>query len=145
MPRRDGREFEGESLAQIQPATTLADYTPKTRSLPLWLDFLLYGPPVVRDSSPGVMAYIFGRTAHDTEWNKNKKGPVLRGFNMFVLACAYVIFLYLPYHAITVTGVLQKGLEAPACRPRSLPSFLERCAPGCEADGLFGCRLENSR
>ena len=88
--------------ALLQPSS-LRGYARKNKSLPAWLDYSLYGPPVIRDSSPGAMAYIFGRTEHDTNWKK--KSAIQRGINAAFLIAAYIFFLYVPFHLIITKGV----------------------------------------
>ena len=81
--------------AILQPSS-LDGYEAKQANLPRWLDYALFGPPAVRDSSPGAMAYIFGRTEHDVKWNPKKKGPLTRGFNAIFLIASYIFFCVLP-------------------------------------------------
>ena len=88
--------------ALLQPSS-LRGYARKNKSLPAWFDYWLYGPPVIRDSSPGAMAYIFGRTEHDTNWKK--KSAIQRGINAAFLIAAYIFFLYVPFHLIITKGV----------------------------------------
>lgn len=130
-------------LRAIIDPSSLKGYKPKNKGLPLWLDYSLYGPPAVRDSSPGVMAMIFGRTEHDTEWNPKKKNVVLRSFNTLCLIAMYIFFMYLPYHRIYYDGIkpFREGTPAPSnvvCKAALLGS----CQPGCEKSGPFGldCR-----
>ena len=90
--------------ATFVPAS-LRGYKAKYPVLPRFLDYALFGPPVIRDSSPGGMAYVFGRTEHDTQWNKKPKGSLARGMHMLVLFSAYIFFLYAPVHFIWNLGV----------------------------------------
>jgi len=137
--------------AMFQPSS-LRGYQPKNKGIPAWLDYALYGPPVIRDSSPGVMAYIFGRTEHDKLWNPTKKGPHVRGVNILCLIAMYIFFLYVPYHAIYMLGV--KPFHSPEsvggqlhdsteslCKPALFPL---KCQPGCERVNLFGCKTSGS-
>ena len=93
------------SLRAILVPSSLDGYQAKTRSLPRWLDYVLFGPPAVRDSSPGSMAFIFGRTEHDAAWNPSPKGPVTRAFHAMFLSLAYLLFLIVPFHFIYSLGV----------------------------------------
>ena len=100
--------------AIFQPAS-LRGYRPKTKRLPLWLDYILYGPPVIRDSSPGSMAMVFGRTDHDTTWNRKPKGTLKRSFNGLALIAAYIFFFFVPIGLIYQQGI--KPYHAPPPLP----------------------------
>jgi hypothetical protein len=130
----------GYIRAVISPST-LRGYEPKKMfPCPLWLDYWLFGPPIIRDSSPGGMAMIFGRTEYDTEWNKTKKGPLVRGFNFLVLLAAYVFFLYIPYHEIYFRGIRPYFDQTPEAAEITCKSgFMRACEAGCERSGPFNC------
>ena len=81
-------------------------YKPKTKSLPVWLDKFLYGPPAVRDSSPGIMAALFGRTEHDTTTYAKGKGPLQRGANGMLLILSYIAMLNIPFVFIHMQGLV---------------------------------------
>ena len=72
---------------------------------PLWLDYAMFGPPLIRDSSPGFMAMIFGRTDYDTDWNPTKKGTLKRAFNSLCLIFFYFALMILPFHQLYVHGI----------------------------------------
>ena len=134
----------GYLRAYFDPST-LRGYKAKNQGLPVWLDYWLYGPPAVRDSSPGVMAFIFGRTEHDTVYNPKKKNPIVRAFNALCLIAMYIFFCYLPFHRIYFDGVKpfkEAGVEATGSTVVCKAAFLGACQPGCEKSGLFGldCR-----
>lgn len=90
--------------AMLQPSS-LEGYRVKYEHLPRFLDYALFGPPVIRDSSPGGMSYIFGRTEHDEQWNKQKKGAIVRSMHVVVLVAAYIFFLAVPAHMIWKLGI----------------------------------------
>ena len=75
------------------------------RWTPLWLDYAMFGPPLIRDSSPGFMAMIFGRTDYDTVWNPTKKGTLKRAFNSLCLIFFYFALMILPFHQLYVHGI----------------------------------------
>ena len=130
-------------LQAVFSPESLRGYEPKKmiKGCPVWLDYWLFGPPVIRDSSPGGMAYIFGRTEYDTEWNKTKKGPLTRGFHMLVLLAAYVFFFYVPFHEIYFGGI--KPYYNPStpdvAQITCKSGFLRACEAGCVRSGPFNC------
>ena len=133
-----GRELRHSCAFVLTTARCLcrpmvSDYTPKTTSLPVWLDFFIYGPPAVRDSSPGMMALIFGRTDHDR--TTAKKTWLRRAFNMLCLVAMYIFFLYVPMHVIINDGVLRhlrsSSLSATPVNCAQRP-FFRSCEVGCE-------------
>ena len=149
-------------LQSILNPATLRGYAPKNKSIPLWLDYCLYGPPSIRDSDPTTSAWcwlfaiLFGRTEHDTEWNGKgwkvlrgspKKGPLLRGFNGLCLVFMYILFMYLPFHRIYWDGMKPHWRQASGAAPDLGAEVvcksrfpLANCQPGCEREGLFQCK-----
>eukprot|EP00322_Chrysochromulina_rotalis_P025702 CAMPEP_0115861174 /NCGR_PEP_ID=MMETSP0287-20121206/17518_1 /TAXON_ID=412157 /ORGANISM="Chrysochromulina rotalis, Strain UIO044" /LENGTH=155 /DNA_ID=CAMNT_0003315543 /DNA_START=30 /DNA_END=497 /DNA_ORIENTATION=- len=130
--------------ALFQPSC-LRDYKPKNKSTPKWLDYWLYGPPAVRDSSPGGMAVIFGRTEHDKDYYPNGKSTLLRSFNGLFLICAYIFFLYVPYHMIYMDGIkpyreAMLGGTTDGAADCKVNGLLPNCPVGCVRSGLFGCK-----
>ena len=101
-------------------------YSPKVKALPVWLDFLLFGPPAVRDSSPGMMALIFGRTEHDTI--NGNKSVLRRFFNGLCILMMYFLVLYVPAHLVFMDGVAEYWQSSPrevfchATRPLHKPN-----------------------
>lgn len=112
-------------------------YSPKIKALPVWLDFMLFGPPAVRDSSPGMMAFIFGRTEHDTM--NGSKSCLRRFFNGACILILYFIVLYLPAHLVLMDGVAEYWRGATRKDPpvSCALRLFRACEPGCERRALF--------
>ena len=134
----------GYIQAMLSPSS-LRGYAAKYKGLPKWLDYWLFGPPVIRDSTPGGMAYIFGRSEHDKDWNPNGKGKATRGFNALFLICMYICFVYVPFHRIFYDGI-QPYLQTNAAPAGGTETIIDckgvlgfGCQPGCERSGLFKC------
>jgi len=130
-------------LQAVYSPSSLRGYAPKNKGIPKWLDYWLYGPPIVRDSSPHAMAYVFGRTEHDKEWNKTPKGSVNRLFKSTFLILAYIFFFICSFGSIARTiAEYHKGVPPPAVSIKGVacnPGFLKDCQPGCVREGLFKC------
>lgn len=136
-------------ISAILNPKVLADYKPKMKKfkgvpIPKWLDYCCFGPPAVRDSSPGGMALIFGRTEHDTKYYPKGKGKALRAFNAIFLICMYICFLYVPFHMIYKIGIkpYRQSLAAAASIPGGDSSdckagMLRPCPSGCSRPWLF--------
>ena len=117
-------------ISAILNPKVLADYKPKMKKfngvpIPKWLDYCCFGPPAVRDSSPGGMALIFGRTEHDTKYYPKGKGKALRAFNAIFLICMYICFLYVPFHVARRRSTLSDNplalVSAAALEPQQVP------------------------
>jgi len=139
------RKQPGYIYAMLSPSS-LKGYGAKHNNIPKFLDYWLFGPPAVRDSSPGGMALIFGRTDHDTNWNKKPKGTLVRAFNSLFLIAMYICFLYVPFHRIYYDGVrpYRDGVDTSSDASATVTcahGFLRDCQPGCERAGLFKCVL----
>ena len=141
----------GYLQAALHPET-LRGYVPKNTSIPAWLDYALYGPPAVRDSSPDtsivcwVFAVVFGRTEHDKQWNPKKKSALTQGFNSLCLVFMYILFMYLPWHYMYFSGIKPYHGQTPEVQlPSEMPvgsckgGFLVPCSPGCVRSGIFKC------
>lgn len=113
----------GYLKALMEPAS-LDGYEPKWSGkdgykfswIPPWMDYWLFGPPVIRDSSPGVMAMIFGRTEHDKEWNPKPKGPLQMSFNNLCLIFMYILFMYVPFHGCSSEDSCHTTIHPPSRR-----------------------------
>lgn len=154
MPGFDhGAAREADEFARRQPSyftaimdpTSLRGYTHKQLAglkwTPLWLDYAMFGPPLIRDSSPGWMAAIFGRTDHDTKWNPKKKGTLKRAWNSLCLIAIYIFLMYVPAHEMWFRGIkpyfwpIATEIADITCGH----GFMRKCDAGCKRAGPFAC------
>ena len=122
--------------------------SPFVRGIPLiggWLDRSLFGPPSVRDSTPGMMALVFGLSPHHPDYKKGLLGmvrssPVGKAFNALFLIVVYVLILYLPFATIYQANraYMTDANEAlPTAAAQCKWSFPGRCGPAdlCKKQG----------
>ena len=117
--------------------------SPFVRGIPLiggWLDRSLFGPPSVRDSTPGMMALVFGLSPHHPDYKKGLLGkfrasPVGKGFNALFLIVVYALILYLPFAAM-----YQANRNYLAESQEAAPSAAA-CAGQCRAHCCYGTAL----
>jgi hypothetical protein len=119
----------------MSAGSDMSEYTPKSATLPVWLDFMLFGPPAARDSAPGLMALIFGRTEHDTT---SRKSNTRRLFNAVCLVIMYSLVLFLPAQFVANSVAQHWQGSSSSDKPSSCSSSLfKACEKGCERRSLL--------
>jgi len=126
--------------------------SPFVRGIPVigpWLDTALFGPPMVRDSTPGGMALIFGLSPHHPEYKKGVLGKFRsssagRLVNAIFLILTYIFILTGPAIAMYRASAVHNGsggvagVTAGAHGVECKRSFPLQCEPAdtCRMRGL---------